>query len=82
MNTHRARVMAAVERHLAGRSLAGHWPIDARYPWASVAGCSLHCSACGATGAAPLPRAGEAVYNAALAAWLQRHRDCGLGEAA
>lgn len=56
------------------RAPAGHWPIDARRPWATVAGCSLACAACGAEGRAPLPR--DAGYSAAVEAWAAEHRLC------
>lgn len=59
---------------------AGYHPIDIRYPHATVAGCGLHCSGCGAEARAPmLPRAPG--YSGAVEAWLQQHRHCG-GEAA
>ena len=56
------------------RTPAGHWPIDVRYPWATVAGCSLHCARCGQEGQAPLPRAQG--YGAAVEAWATLHRRC------
>lgn len=53
---------------------AGHFPINVLFPHVVVAGCSLVCGHCAATGRAPLPRA--AGYGAALEAWLAEHRDC------
>jgi hypothetical protein len=56
----------------ARRSPPGHWPIDARYPHVTVAGCSLHCAGCGTEGRAPLPRAPG--YAAAVQAFLEAHK--------
>ena len=61
-------------RATATRTPAGHWPIDARYPWATIAGSSLHCADCGAEGKAPLPR--EAGYSQAVESFLLQHRGC------
>ena len=54
------------------RPPAGHWPIDARWPHATVAGSSLHCAGCGTTGQAPLPK--EPGYSAAVEFFLQEHK--------
>ncbi len=75
MSDHRARTVAAVERHL-DRTLPGHYAIDIRFGWATVAGCSLFCGRCLATGRAPVPKADLAAYNAALGEWLAAHREC------
>ena len=56
-------------------SPAGYWPIDVRFPWATVAGSSLHCSRCGQESRAPLPKAEG--YSAAVERFLQEHRRCG-----
>ena len=58
--------------------LAGHYAINERWPWATVAGCSLHCTRCGAEGRAPLPRDGQATYNAAVEGFLAEHRHEGV----
>jgi hypothetical protein len=57
----------------------GFWPIDARYPHVTVAGCSLHCARCGEEGRAPLPRA--AGYGAVVTAFLAEHKGCHRGAA-
>jgi hypothetical protein len=64
--------VAPGERHLA---LAGHFPISALFPWATVAGSSLHCAACGAEGRAPLPH-DVANYNRVVEGFLQEHKAC------
>jgi len=61
-----------MERAPTLRPPAGHWPIDARFPWATVAGSSLHCAGCGATGQAPLPK--QPGYSAAVETFLQEHK--------
>jgi len=72
--THRARVVAAVEKHLARQAPAGHWPLNQLYTWVVVAGSSLACTHCGVTGKAPLPSSGG--YNAACELFLEQHRNC------
>jgi hypothetical protein len=72
--THRARVVAVGERFLARRAPAGHWPIDARWPWITVAGSSLACAGCQQEGRAPLPQA--LGYNEAVEGFLAQHRAC------
>ena len=57
------------------RTPAGHWPINELYPWATVAGCSLHCARCGQEAQAPLPE-GSAGYSEAVEAFLRAHRRC------
>ncbi len=53
-------------------SPAGHWPIDARYPHVTVAGCSLHCGRCGTEGRAPSPR--DPGYDEAVLLFLAEHK--------
>ena len=63
----RARVAPAY------RTLPGHYPVDLRYPWATVAGCSLFCGLCGQesrTGV--LPR--ELGYSEAVESWAAQHK--------
>ncbi len=72
--SHRARVVAAVERHLARHAPAGHWPIDERWPFVRVAGSSLYCLRCNAAGRAPLPK--ESGYTEAVEAFLLEHKGC------
>ena len=74
MSGHRARVVAAVERHLARRSPAGFFPVNALAPWVTMAGSGLHCAHCGAEARAPLPRAPG--YGEAVERFLSLHRDC------
>jgi hypothetical protein len=69
---HCARRSSRRTGHAGFRSPARHWPVDARYPWATVAGCSLYCERCGQEGRAPSPKDGG--DNAALEAWLDQHR--------
>lgn len=78
--SHRARVVAAVERFSRRRSPAGFWPIDVRHPHVTVAGSSLHCAGCGEEGRAPLPRAGG--YTAIVESFLAAHRRCAGGRTA
>ncbi len=74
MSDHRARARRAVERFVARRTPAGFWPINQLWPWATVAGCVLHCSRCGQEGRAPSPR--DPGYDAAVEGFLGQHKAC------
>lgn len=65
----------AVRLKAARRPPAGHYPVNVLFPWVTVAGCSLSCAGCGATGQAPNPRM-VAEFNAACLEFLQKHRTC------
>lgn len=78
---HRARVVAAVERHAAriGRGPAGYFALTAQHPHVVGAGASLACLVCGATETAPIPRLHPGAYSQACERWIGKHKDCGMG---
>lgn len=73
---HRARVVAAVERHLARRCPPGFWPACELYKHVVMAGSSLACLACGAEGKTGVLPRDVSAYNGAVETFLQEHRTC------
>lgn len=85
------RVVAPVTRRPARRAVAVGAAINELFPWATVAGRSLACSACGTEARAPAlgTRAEYAnarehlaaigSYNATALAFLAQHRGCRMG---
>lgn len=59
-------------------SLAGHFPINALFPWVTMAGSALHCARCRAEGRAPLPR-DVAAYNRVVEGFVAEHKTCQEG---
>ena len=73
--SHRARVLAAVDRHLVRRCPPGFYPANELHKHVVMAGLEFACLACGAEAKTPMLPS-QPGYNDAVEAWLSEHRRC------